>query len=84
MAAQRVAEPGLGTSDLVEGGRGVTLHNVLADALGVNTVVAEAGLSEVDGYHSGPGKPPAPSSAISNSSAHCATNKPCLFLLAAL
>ena len=35
----------------------------LADALGVNTVVAEAGLSEVDGYHSGPGKPPAPSSA---------------------
>ena len=35
MAAQRVAEPGLGTSDLVDGGRGVTLHNVLADALGV-------------------------------------------------
>ena len=35
MAAQRVAEPRLGASDLVEGGRGVALHDLLADVAGV-------------------------------------------------
>ena len=35
VAAQRVAEPRLGASDLVEGGCGVALHDLLADVAGV-------------------------------------------------